>query len=115
MRAHRLFVQDDVALLRSSAGDLAGLGLGDDFRDRAAALSRKVEEMLVSERRDGLHENFPRFTWDDVALLEQLATRFAERDEFVAARHWRSLLSGVREELKEMTGKGEAGRGKGPQ
>lgn len=101
MRAHRLFVQDDVALLRSSATELASLSLGADFHAAAERLSRKVEEMLVSERRDGLHENFPRFTRDDVTLLEQLATRFAEADNFVAARHWRSLVGAVKEELRD--------------
>lgn len=111
MRAHRLFVHDDVALLRSAQRELAALALDDEFQAAADRLSRKVEEMLVSERRDGLHEHFPRFTWEDVALLERLATRFAEADNFVAARHWRSLVGAVREELRE-AGAGEAARGK---
>lgn len=104
LRAHRLFMHDDVALLRSARTELATLALDDDFLAAADQLARKVEEMLVSERRDGLHERFPRFTWEDVALLEQLATRFAEHDDFVGARHWRSLVGAVREELRMAEG-----------
>ena len=99
MRAHRLFVQDDVALLRSTSSELTELGFDAGFCADADALSRKVEEMLVSERRDGKRDGLPRFTWEDVSLLEQLAIRLAEHDRLVAARHWRSLLAGMREEL----------------
>ena len=100
MRAHRLFVQDDVALLRSASTELAGLGFDDQFVAAAEALSRKVDDMLVAERRDGRSDAVARFTWDDVTLLERLAIRLTETDRLVAARHWRSLLASVREELK---------------
>ena len=104
MRAHRLFVQDDVILLRSAASELADLGFDDAFYQEAEVLSRKVDAMLLAERRDGKSEGLPRFTWEDVTLLERLATRLTERDRLVAARHWRSLLASVREELKSAMG-----------
>ena len=100
MRAHRLFVQDDVALLRSASTELASLGFDEEFYAAAAALSRKVDDMLVAERRDGKSNGIPCFTWDDVSLLERLATRLTESDRLAAARHWRSLLASVREELR---------------
>ena len=100
MRAHRLFVQDDVILLRTAASELADLGFDEGFYAEAEALSRKVDAMLLGERRDGRSDALPRFTWEDVTLLERLATRLTERDRLVAARHWRSLLANVRDELK---------------
>ena len=104
MRAHRLFVQDDVTLLRSASNELSDLGFDEAFYGELEALSRKVDAMLLAERRDGKSEAGPRFTWDDVTLLERLATRLTERDRLVAARHWRSLLASVREELREAKG-----------
>jgi hypothetical protein len=100
LRAHRLFVQDDVILLRSASSQLKDLGFDDRFFVEAEALSRKVDAMLTAERRDGKSDGMPRFTWDDVTLLERLATRLTESDRIAAARHWRSLLANVREELK---------------
>ena len=100
MRAHRLFVQDDVTTLRSAASELADLGFDAEFYAEAEALARKVDAMLLGERRDGRSDTLPRFTWEDVTLLERLATRLTERDRLVAARHWRSLLANVRDELK---------------
>jgi len=113
LRAHRLFVQDDVTLLRSASSELADLGFDDDFFTEAEALSRKVDAMLLAERRDGKSDALPRFTWNDVTLLERLATRLTERDRLVAARHWRSLLASVREELKE-SGSRLAAEGRSP-
>ena len=101
MRAHRLFVQDDVVLLRSASTELKGLGFDEAFYSEAALLAQKVEDMLIAERRDQRGDGMPRFTWADVQLLERLATRLTEMDKIPAARHWRSLLSSVRQDLRD--------------
>ena len=48
MRAHRLFVQDDVVLLRSASTELEGLGFDEAFYGDAARLAQKVEDMLIA-------------------------------------------------------------------
>ena len=91
MRAHRLFVQDDVTTLRSAASELADLGFDAEFYAEAEALARKVDAMLLGERRDGRSDALPRFTWEDVTLLERLATLPLER----VAEHLLGLGVGV--------------------
>lgn len=102
MRAHRLFVQDDVAALRDAQQQFDGVDLDEQFFAEAGALASKVEFMLLVERRDQGSADVPRFSWGDVALLERLVTQLAEADRMVAARHWRSLVSSMRLELQEL-------------
>lgn len=104
MRAHRLFVQDDVAALRAAQQQFGGIGLDPGFFAAAAALATRIEYMLLVERRDQGSAEVPHFTWSDVALLEQLVTHLADADHMVEARHWRSLVSSVRVELQERDG-----------
>jgi len=102
LRAHRLFVQDDVTALRTAQKQFGSLGLDDAFFVEAEALGGKIEHMLLVERRDQGSAEVPRFTWQDVALLELLATRLADANQMVSARHWRSLVASVRTELQEI-------------
>jgi hypothetical protein len=102
VRAHRLFVQDDVVALRDAQQLFDGVGLDEQFFVEAAALASRVEYMLLVERRDQGSADVPRFSWSDIALLERLVTRLADADRMVAARHWRSLVSSMRLELQEL-------------